>query len=136
MWGKGFSQCGFPSSLIACYEGDLNMLRWLVYLLDYPMFELHQQDAFHRLINACLRKLPILQRLFERRNHRGHLRNGIRPFDQVIPGDDRQRGSLVQCPVITDSLHVETVGDHHAVLVALVGEWGSGSCLTTVHYRR
>src|SRR5207248_4670826 len=108
-----------------CYterEDPVTITRAFVMLLDDTVLDFHKQDTLHRLINAVQSQLALLNSLLERCHYGSYLISAIWPLNQIVTGNDREHSSLAQCPSITYTLHIKTIGDHHSIITQLISK--------------
>src|SRR5229473_2864382 len=96
--------------------------RAFVILLDDTVLDFHKQDTLNRLIYAAHSQLTLLHGLLERCHYDSYLVSAIWPLNQVITGNDREHSSLAQCPSITNTMHIKTIGNHHAIITQLISK--------------
>src|SRR6266516_4563308 len=103
-------------------KDPVSFTRTFVMLLDDTVLDFHKQDTLHRLINTVQGQLALLHSLLERCHHGCNLISAIWPLNQVVTSNDREHSSLAQCPSITYTLHIKTIGDHHSIITQLISK--------------
>src|SRR6266566_3497290 len=86
------------------------------------IFHLQGYNACHSLINTCLGKRAILESRFDAIEHIDHLRGTRRAEQHIITSIEGQDCRLWHTPGLSNTLHIESIGEHYAIITELFAQ--------------